>query len=163
LTTAEKAPTLEEIMKQVPPGTPPPAKEMLVAGSVVFTPPDHAVPLDDVSQWWTWTPGADWRHPEGPKSSLEGREQHPVVHGSWFEAVAFGTWGGKRLPTEAEWEFAARGGLERKRFMWGDEPPSEGKPRCNIWEGEFPWKNTKADGYERTAPVKSYAANGFGL
>jgi len=163
VTTAEKAPVLEEIMKQVPPGTPPPKPEDLVPGALVFTPPDHPVSLDDVSQWWTWTHGANWRHPEGPDSDLEGREQHPVVHVSWDDATAYAQWAGKRLPTEAEWEFAARGGLVAQQFVWGPEPVVELGKVANTWQGEFPFKNTKLDGYERTAPVKTYPANGYGL
>ncbi len=146
-------------MSQVPPGTPAPNKELLVAGSLVFTPPDHAVPLDDIRQWWRWTPGADWRHPEGPASSIEGKEDHPVVQVSWDDAAAYARWAGKRLPTEAEWEFAARGGLDARHFVWGDEPVSETRPQANIWQGIFPFDNRAADGFERTAPVKSFAPN----
>jgi formylglycine-generating enzyme len=163
VTTAEKKPDLEEIMRQVPEGTPPPAPELLVPGSLVFMPTEGPVPLDDVSQWWHWTAGADWRHPEGPQSTIKGREDHPVVQVSWDDAVAYAKWAGKRLPTEAEWEFAARGGLKEKHFVWGDEPVSEAHPQANIWQGDFPSKNLATDGFERTAPVKSFPPNGYGL
>jgi formylglycine-generating enzyme required for sulfatase activity len=119
--------------------------------------------LGDYSQWWKWTPGASWQHPEGPDSSIKGRENHPVVHGSWDDASAYARWAGKRLPTEAEWEFAARGGLEGKYYVWGDAAFSREKPQANVWQGTFPYRNTKEDGYERTAPAKSYAPNGYGL
>lgn len=135
--------------------------ENLVAGSMVFTGTAGPVDLKHISQWWAWTPGANWRRPFGPGSSIGDRAEHPVVHVAFEDAEAYAEWADARLPTEAEWEFAARGGLEGTRFAWGDEPEGPGEHRANYWHGEFPWR---ADaGYGSTAPVGSFPANGFGL
>jgi formylglycine-generating enzyme required for sulfatase activity len=164
VTTAERQPDVDEILRQSPPGTPPPNKEDLVPASLVFQPTSGPVDLNDFAQWWHWTPGANWRQPDGPESSIEGKDNHPVVHVSWDDAVAYARWAGKRLPTEAEWEFAARGGLEDKPYVWGDERPGTGgKWQCNIWQGAFPYRNRAEDGYRREAPVKSFPSNGYGL
>src|SRR5688572_16782805 len=163
LTTAERKPDWEELKKQVSAGTPRPADSLLVASSLVFTPPEHAIALSDASQWWRWTKNADWRHPQGPNSSIKGKENYPVVHISWDDANAYAKWAGKRLPTEAEWEFAARGGLQAQPYTWGTEHPEHQVPKANIWQGHFPDNNTNWDGYNRLAPVKKYAPNKKGL
>lgn len=163
VTQAEKPVDWEELKKQVPPGTPKPADDVLKPGSMVFMPPGKPVPIDDVTGWWSWTIGADWKHPEGPDTSITDRMDHPVVQVGYDDAVAYAAWAGKRLPTEAEWELASRGGLAAKKYVWGDEPASETEPRCNIWQGDFPAKNTLKDGFLRTSPVRAFPANGFGL
>ena len=163
VTIAERKPDWEELKLQVPPGTPKPHDSLLVAGSMVFTPPAIAVPTDDISRWWSWVIGANWRHPEGPKSDLTGRENHPVVHIAYDDAKAYAEWTGKRLPTEIEWEFAARGGVNGKRFAWGDELHPNGQFLANTFQGNFPNENLGTDGFVGTSPVKTFAPNTFGL
>ncbi len=163
VTTAEKAPTLEEIMSQVPQGTPEPAPELLVPASLVFQPTKGPVSLRSNRAWWTWKPGANWKHPLGPESNLEGKEDHPVVQVTWYDANAYAKWAGKRLPAEAEWEFAALGGRDRVLYVWGNDEFSEENPQANIWQGQFPYKCVKKDGDYGTTPVKTFASNPYGL
>ena len=155
VTDAERVPTEAEL-----PDVP---KEQRVPGSLVFRRPEGDVDLAEFWRWWSFLPGADWRHPEGPGSDIAARSQHPVVHVSWRDATAYAKWAGKRLPTEAEWEFAARGGLDQKRYVWGDEQTPGGKWQANIWQGAFPRDNELRDGFATTAPVRTFPANAFGL
>ena len=156
ITIAERTPKAEDY-----PGAKP---EMLVAGSIIFNPPNHAVPLDNAYVWWKYQPGANWRHPQGPKSDIKTRADHPVVHLAWLDAVEYAKWAGKRLPTEAEFEFAARGGLDRNKFAWGNELKPSGKWAANIWQGKFPNADSGEDGYKSvTSPVTAFPPNGFGL
>jgi formylglycine-generating enzyme len=137
--------------------------EMLQPSSVVFCKPPSRVDLRNHFNWWKYIAGANWRHPEGPDSSIEDRQQHPVVHLAYEDAEAFAKWEGKELPTEAEWEFAARGGIDGATYAWGEEFTPNGRSMANTWQGEFPWQNLCSDGYERTAPVGQYSPNGYGL
>jgi formylglycine-generating enzyme len=140
------------------PGAPP---ENLLPGSLVFTRTAGPVDLRHLNQWWTWTPGASWRHPDGPHSSLDGREDEPVVHVAYEDAEAYATWAGKSLPTEAQWERAARGGLEEATYVWGGEPEPTGERLANYWHGDFPWRSD--EGYGTRVPVGSFPPNGYGL
>ena len=155
VTVAERTPRPEDYPQALP--------EKLVAGSVVFSPPAHPVELNNHFRWWTYVPGANWRHPEGPNSNIKHRMNHPVVHIAYEDAVAYCAWAGKRLPTEAEFESASRGGLDRKRYAWGDEFMPGGKYMANTFQGHFPDTNTGEDGYRSTATVGSFPANGYGL
>lgn len=162
-TVAERPVDWEEIKKQLPPNTPKPADSVLKPGSLVFDPIPGVSNLYDISQWWAWVNGADWMHPTGPGSNIDGKDDHPVVHIAYDDAEAYARWAGKRLPTEAEWEYASRGGQSHNTFAWGDELVPDGTYLANFFQGTFPEYNKKMDGFEKTAPVKSYPPNDFGL
>jgi formylglycine-generating enzyme required for sulfatase activity len=155
ITVAERAPDSADY-----PGAKP---ELLVPASVMFQKAPGGVSLNDHYNWWTYVPGADWRHPRGPHSNLKGLATHPVVHVAYEDAAAYAEWAGKQIPAEAEWEFAARGGLDGAEFAWGDDVTPDGKHMANTWQGEFPSENSLEDGFEWTAPVGSFPPNGYGL
>jgi formylglycine-generating enzyme required for sulfatase activity len=163
ITVSERPIDWEEMKKQLPPNTPKPADEVLQPGSLVFTPPNRPVNLQDYSQWWSWVHGADWKHPKGPDSSIEGKDNYPVVHIAYEDATAYAKWAGKRLPTEAEWEFASRGGNKNQPFAWGDELTPDNTYLANFFQGDFPYSNTNDDGFAAAAPVKTFAPNSYGL
>jgi formylglycine-generating enzyme len=155
VTLAEQVPAAEEYPDARP--------ELLVAGSSVFVQPDHPVSLNSPYAWWTWIPGADWRHPQGPGTSIQRKPDHPVVHLAWTDVEAYARWAGKQVPAEAEWELAARGGLDGAEYAWGDEFTPGGRWMANTWQGEFPVRNAGKHGRTGTSPVGQYPANGYGL
>ena len=161
VTTAEKVPDWQELQKSLRPGTPRPPDDVMVPGSMVFNPPRRPVPLDNWRLWWKWLPGADWSHPLGPGSSIAGLEDYPAVHISWYDANAYANWAGKRLPTEAEWEWAARGALAANIYLWGNEHIEKGVKKANFWQGNFPIFDAAEDGFKGPSPVKSFPPNSY--
>ena len=163
VTVAERKINWEELKKILPPGTPKPSEEDLEPGSLIYSPPTNPVPLDSNTRWWKWCKGANWKHPFGPDSSIKGKENYPVVQIAFEDAQAYAKWAKKRLPTEAEWEFAARGGMQQKQYAWGDELNPDGVFFANYFQGDFPYNNTQSDGFLLSAPVKSFPKNNYGL
>ncbi len=163
ITTAEKKINWDEMMSQLRPGTSRPPDSLLEPGSLIFKASSYPIPLNDESSWWEWEKGASWKHPSGKNSSINEIMDHPVVHISWDDAVAYAQWAEKRLPTEAEWEWAARGKKTDAIYPWGNESINETPMKANFWQGHFPYKNTKQDGYHLTAPVGSFISNEYGL
>ena len=163
VTVAEQPVSWEILKNQLPPNTPKPSKEALAPGSMVFKRTNQVFNYIDYSQWWDWIKDANWKQPYGPGSSIAGQDNYPVVHICYHDAMAYAEWCGKRLPTEAEWEWAARGGLINKIYPWGNESVEINESKCNFWTGTFPTTNTKLDGFEGVAPVMSYPSNDFGL
>ena len=163
ITTAEKKINWSDMMKQLPADTPKPPDSLLMPGALVFKASTYPIPLNDESRWWEWKRGASWKHPHGISSSIEKIMDHPVVHVSWDDAVAYARWVGKRLPTEAEWEWAAKGNKRDSKYPWGNESINKEPMKANFWQGHFPYKNTKKDGYNFTAPVGSFISNQYGL
>ena len=168
VTTAEKKPDWASVRVQLPPGTPKPPDSVMVPGAMVFVGTDRPVNLNDAGQWWAYVPGANWRHPQGPASTIDGKEKHPVVQVSHEDAEAYAAWAGKRLPTEAEWEFAARGGLNQATYVWGDQLMPDGKPQANYWDVKAqPFPVVSNNGGQRikvgTTPVRTFPQNGYGL
>lgn len=163
ITTAERKPDWQILKHQLPSGVEKPHDSLLVPGSLVFTPPKSEVPLSNPNQWWRFVKGACWKYPEGPGTDLKGKDDHPVVHISWEDAMAYSKWIGKRLPTEAEWEWAAKGSIINAKFSWGNKELTADFNPANIWQGNFPYKNLLSDHYLTTAPVMSFPSNGYGL
>mgnify|MGYP001823316892 CR=1 FL=1 len=163
VTTAEKKPDLQEIMKSMPPGSQPPPESAMIAASLVFTPPGYPVGLENPLVWWQWKAGANWKQPRGPGSGIKSIMDHPVVQVSWYDAKAYADWKEMSLPSEAQWEYAARGGHEQRLFIWGDEAIDKGKAKANTWDGTFPNRNTQRDRHYATSPVMAFSPNDYGL